>query len=101
VTQRGGQPNAALLELSLRTLRQDLDASRAYRIDKPAPVPMDITVVHWARDPEVTQSELAGWERYARQVDFTVIDGGHYAFLSAPAELRELLAAQLRAGAAT
>lgn len=99
VAERGGWPHPGLLELSLRVLRQDLDASRAYRIEVPAPVPMDITVLHWAQDPEVTQPELRGWAGYAPEVEFTVLPGGHYAFLTPPAELLDLLSARLRIGA--
>lgn len=100
VTLRGGQPHPDLLELSLAVLHADLEASRSYGLAEPAPVPMDITVVHWAGDPEVTRQELAGWACYASEVDFVVMDGGHYSFLTPPEELLSLLAARLRKGTA-
>jgi surfactin synthase thioesterase subunit len=81
---RGGEAHPALLQLALRVLRDDLAASRAYTVDTPAPVRAGITVVHWSADPEVTESELKGWQDYADDVRFTVLDGGHYDFLAAP-----------------
>jgi surfactin synthase thioesterase subunit len=96
--QRGGQPHPALLALSLEVLRKDLDANRVYRLAEPVPIPMDITVLHWSADPEVTLPELEGWSQYAPDVRFTVLDGGHYEFLTAPDALLDLLSAQLREG---
>jgi surfactin synthase thioesterase subunit len=96
---RGGEPHPALLELSLEVLRQDLDANRMYRLDAPAPVPVDITVVHWTDDPEVTMAELDGWRCYADRVRFSALRGGHYEFLRAPDDLLGLLTAHLRKGA--
>lgn len=91
---RGGEVYPPLVELGLAVLREDLAANRAYR--RPVPVgtvPFPITVLHWSRDPEVTQEQLRGWSRYAERVDFPVVEGGHYDFLSAPPQLREQLAA--------
>lgn len=96
---RGGEPHPALLALSLQVLLRDLVASRAYRLAGPAPVAADITVLHWAGDPEVTRPELDGWRPYADDVRFAVLPGGHYEFLTAPGALLDLLAAPLREGA--
>jgi surfactin synthase thioesterase subunit len=98
--ERGGEPHPALLALSLRVLRRDLDASRRYRLAEPVRMPTDITVVHWSGDPEVTLPELQGWGRYADDVRFDVLHGGHYEFLRAPDALLDLLSAHLREGAA-
>ncbi|WP_242580805.1 hypothetical protein [Streptomyces sp. MST-110588] len=73
-------------------LREDLDANRQYRMTEPVTVPFGISVLHWADDPEVTLEELRGWQHYGDEVDFTVLDGGHYAFLSAPPPLLGRLA---------
>jgi surfactin synthase thioesterase subunit len=94
--ERGGEPHPALLALALEVLRKDLDANRVYRLDEPVPIPMDITVLHWSGDPEVTPSQLEGWSHYAPEVRFTVLAGGHYEFLTAPDALLDLLSAQLR-----
>jgi surfactin synthase thioesterase subunit len=98
--ERGGEPHPALLALSLAVLRKDLDANRVYRLAEPVPIPMDITVLHWSGDPEVTRPELDGWSHYAPAVRFTVLDGGHYDFLTAPDALLDLLSGQLADGAA-
>ncbi|WP_433349753.1 thioesterase II family protein [Micromonospora sp. CA-111912] len=94
--RRGGQPDPAMLALSLAVLREDLEANRHYRLDEPAPVPMPVTVLRWADDPEVTEAELRGWEHYGDDVRFDVLAGGHYEFLTAPEPLLALLSAQLQ-----
>jgi len=82
VVARGGQPHPMLIEMTLDVLHRDLEANRVYRTDRPVPVPVALTVLHWADDPEVTLAELSGWSAYADDVRFAVLDGGHYEFLS-------------------
>ncbi|WP_329314360.1 thioesterase II family protein [Streptomyces sp. NBC_01262] len=91
VRKRGGTPHPLLIELTLDVLRQDLNANRVYRRDRPAHLPTGITVLHWADDTEVTPAQIQGWRDYSEDVSFPVLDGGHYEFLSAPHPLLELL----------
>jgi surfactin synthase thioesterase subunit len=96
VETRRGEVHPAMLRHSLGVLLKDLDASRVYRTEELAAVRLGVTVLHWADDPEVTPAELEGWKHYAHDVRHAVVDGGHYAFLTAPDPLRDLLAALLR-----
>jgi surfactin synthase thioesterase subunit len=98
VVTLGGEPQPALLELALRVLRQDLDASRQYGLTKPEPIGMGITVLHWSHDPEVTTEELAGWRHYGPDVRFDVLPGGHFDFLSAPSDLLGAFAQTMSTG---
>lgn len=91
VLARGGQPHPLLIELTLDVLRKDLAANRVYRLERPVTVPVGITVVHWRDDPEVTAAQLRGWRHYSDNVRFTVLDGGHYEFLSGSPPLIEEL----------
>jgi surfactin synthase thioesterase subunit len=91
VIARGGHPHPLLIELSVAVLREDLAANRVYKRDRPVPVPIGVTVLHWAHDVEIAREELAGWSSYAEDVDFVELDGGHHEFLSAPPPLLDLL----------
>jgi len=88
---RGGQPHPMMVDLTLGVLRQDLEANRIYRRGGPVRIPSGITVLHWSDDPEVTAEQLQGWDRYSVDVAFTVLNGGHYDFLSAPPALLRTL----------
>lgn len=92
---RGGEPHQLLLDLTLDVLRKDLDANRTYRLLRPVPVPMGITVLHWTADREISRPEISGWTDYGHDVEFTEIPGGHYSFLTPPHELLSLLAGLL------
>jgi surfactin synthase thioesterase subunit len=92
VVARGGHPHPLLIQMTLDVLRHDLDANRQYRTDVPVSVPVGITVLHWADDPEVRQPELAEWAAYADDVRLVVLAGGHYEFLAGGPELLEELA---------
>ncbi|MEV0074647.1 MULTISPECIES: thioesterase II family protein [unclassified Amycolatopsis] len=94
---RGGEVHPPLVELGLAILREDLATNRIYRRPAPVAVPFPITVLHWSRDPEVTQEQLRGWNDYSGHVDITVVEGGHYDFLSAPPQLLDRLAAPFAA----
>lgn len=95
--QRGGRADPAMLALGLQVLRQDLEANRHYRLAEPIPISMDVTVVHWDADPEVTEAQLRGWRHYAEPTRFETLPGGHYGFLAAPEPLLDLLSTQLQA----
>ena len=88
---RGMEPRPDMVAMALMVLLGDHAAARAYRRDRPETVDCPVTVLHWREDQDVTLDDLQGWRRYADSVEFRVIDGGHYDFMDAPAELRELL----------
>lgn len=95
IVERGGEPHPALIELTLEVLHQDLDANRVYRRQRPLTLPVGITALHWADDEEITLEQIRPWREYSADVRFSVLDGGHYAFLSAPEQLTDLLASLL------
>ncbi|MDV9169313.1 thioesterase domain-containing protein [Streptomyces sp. W16] len=92
IVEGGGEPHPLLIELTLEVLHQDLDANRVYNRERPSLLPAGITALHWADDTEIAPEQLLGWKEYAADVGFPVLDGGHYAFLSAPEQLMELFA---------
>jgi surfactin synthase thioesterase subunit len=91
VRSRGIEPRPDMVDLGLMVLLRDHAAARAYRRGTPAAVDCPIVVLHWRDDPDVTLDDLRGWRRYADSVEFRVVDGGHYDFMDAPAELRKSL----------
>jgi surfactin synthase thioesterase subunit len=88
---RGIQPRPDMVDMGLSVLLDDHAAAARYRRDEPVTIPCPIVVVHWRDDPEVSLDALAGWRHYSDSVGFRVVAGGHYDFMDAPAELRELL----------
>lgn len=91
VRRRGAEPHATLLELSLEVLARDLTANRVYRPSAVTRVDFPLHVLHWSRDDEVTEEELAAWHEYSAHVERSVLDGEHYDFLDAPADLTEVI----------
>ena len=88
---RGIEPRPDMVDMGLSVLLDDHAAAGRYRRAEPVAIPCPIVVVHWRDDPEVSLDELAGWRRYSDSVDFRVVAGGHYDFMDAPGELRDLL----------
>ncbi|ROP31323.1 thioesterase II family protein [Couchioplanes caeruleus] len=88
---RGLEPQPDMIDMGLSVLLDDHAAAARYRRAEPVTVPCPIVVVHWRDDPEVSLDELAGWRQYSGSVDCRVIPGGHYDFMGAPDELRNLL----------
>ncbi|MFF8632336.1 thioesterase II family protein [Streptomyces werraensis] len=88
---RGLEPRPDLVGLGLMVLLRDHAAAAAYRRTEPAPVPCPVVVLHWRDDPDLSLQRLQGWRRYADSVEFLAVDGGHYDFMDAPDELRNVL----------
>lgn len=88
---RGIEPRPDMVDMGLGVLVRDHAAAREYRRVEPVTVPCPIVVVQWRDDPDVGLDELAGWRQYSDSVEFRVVAGGHYDFMDAPGELRELL----------
>ncbi|MEU0657148.1 thioesterase domain-containing protein [Streptomyces albogriseolus] len=88
---RGLEPRPDLVGLGLMVLLRDHAAAAAYRRTEPALVPCPVVVLHWRDDPDLSLQRLQGWRRYADSVEFLAVDGGHYDFMDAPDELRNVL----------
>lgn len=95
IRARGGEPHDELVELAIDPLRADVEAHRRYDRMEPARLSTPITVLGWSGDENVRPEELRDWSEYGVQVAVHVLDGGHWSFLSAPAELRELIGVAL------
>ncbi|WBB50384.1 alpha/beta fold hydrolase [Verrucosispora sp. WMMA2044] len=88
---RGIDPRPDMIDMGLSVLLDDHAAAARYRRSEPVRLACPIVVVHWRDDPEVSLGELAGWRHYSDSVQFRVVAGGHYDFMDAPDELRDLL----------
>lgn len=91
VRSRGIEPRPDMVDLGLMVLLRDHAAAGAYRRREPVALRCPIVVLHWRDDPDVSLDELQGWRQYSDSVEFRVVDGGHYDFMDAPDELRNLL----------
>ncbi|MFH8342797.1 thioesterase II family protein [Streptomyces sp. AM6-12] len=91
IRSRGMQPRPDMVDMGVMVLLRDHAAAGVYRRVEPAAVHCPVVVLHWRDDPDVSLTDLQGWRRYADSVEFRVLDGGHYDFMDAPGELRELL----------
>lgn len=92
ITERLGGPVPApeLLELSVMVLRNDIEMC----VDHAPPVrPLKcpITTIGWADDTIVPPGDMGGWAEYG-DVTHHVLKGDFFDFLSAPAELRDVIA---------
>lgn len=88
---RGIQPRQDMIDMGMAVLLRDHAAAGEYRRAEPVPVPCPIVVLHWRDDSDVSLADLEGWRQYSDSVEIRVVDGGHYDFMNAPEELRELL----------
>lgn len=86
----GGTPNPELVAMNLGVLKADLAANRAYHLPEPVRLPGLVHAVGWTDDVEIPAELMATWEPYGRFTS-TLLHGGHYDFLTAPANLMELL----------
>ncbi|NEC15171.1 thioesterase [Streptomyces sp. SID8014] len=90
---RGIRPRPDLIDMGMFVLLRDHAAAEAYRRTEPARIDCPITVLHWSEDTDVSLADLQGWRRYADSVEIRVVEGGHYDFMDAPAQLLTTLAA--------
>ncbi|MQY12862.1 Linear gramicidin dehydrogenase LgrE [Streptomyces sp. RB5] len=93
VRAMGGEPHPALIDMSLGVLRGDVEANRAYHLDKPVRLPGALYAVGWDADKEIRPGQMTGWDQYAApgRCHLSVLPGEHYAFLDAPEALTSLL----------
>jgi surfactin synthase thioesterase subunit len=85
----GGEPRADTIELGLDTLRPDVAANRAYRLDAPVALSCGLYAVGWRSDGEIEPERMAGWAAYVPPDRYrrVVLDGTHHEFLRAPRAL--------------
>ena len=93
----GGQPMPELIELGLGVLRQDVDANKAYHLERPVPISGGITTIGWTDDVEIRHDTMGEWASYAPpgRHRHVTLPGEHYAFLSAPGELQDVFVRHL------
>ncbi|MFD0382098.1 hypothetical protein ACFQ2B_05715 [Streptomyces stramineus] len=84
--------------MSLRVLRADVGANQKYHLEEPVTLPCDVRVIGWSEDQEIRPDQMREWSAYAEagRYSATVLEGGHHAFLGAPAELLAELTGTLR-----
>ncbi|MFF1293379.1 MULTISPECIES: thioesterase II family protein [unclassified Streptomyces] len=85
----GGTPTPDMIQMSLRVLRADVTANQKYHLAAPVPLPCEIRVIGWREDQEIRPDQMKEWSAYtdAGKYTDTLLEGGHHAFLDAPAEL--------------
>jgi len=86
----GANPIPDLVDMTLEILIQDMDATKAYALDEPVPVPSAITAIGWTQDFDVPARLMTGWPAYGPGT-FELLPGVHYAFLEAPEVLQEVI----------
>ncbi|WP_327318977.1 thioesterase II family protein [Streptomyces sp. NBC_01235] len=91
VRNRGIEPRPDMIDMGLSVLLRDHVAARTYRRVEPIAIRCPIVVLHWRDDPDVSLDALEGWRQYSDSVDFRALDGGRYAFMDVPDELRKSL----------
>lgn len=87
ITSLGGTPAPQLIELGLDLLVADIEANRQYRVPGPQRLPCGITVLGWTGDREIPMERMDGWSELTSDCRYVLLEGGHYAFLEAPAAL--------------
>jgi surfactin synthase thioesterase subunit len=95
--QTGGNPIADLVDLCLDVLTEDVAVNRRYHPATRTVLTTPLTAIGWRDDVEVEPERTHGWDRYGTPADRVLLDGGHHAFLHAPAALLDLFAAGLGA----
>lgn len=93
VVEMGGIVQADALDLGLEILQADIAANQRYRVAPPVRLHTDVYAIGWSGDHEIRPDQMTGWSEWAEDGRFTatVLDGGHHAFLGAPAALTELV----------
>jgi surfactin synthase thioesterase subunit len=87
IMKLGGEPSPELIEMSLQLLIQDVGANKRYLVPEPFQRPTGITAIGWSRDTEIPLDLMDGWRETAADCRFTLLDGDHFEFLSAPSAL--------------
>ncbi|MBD0675710.1 thioesterase II family protein [Streptomyces sp. CBMA156] len=94
VAELGGTLEPSLLALCLGVLRNDVDMNKRYHVAEPVRLPCPVTAIGWTEDTGIAPSLMAGWSACGETTS-ELLEGGHYRFIEAPAELLALLVADL------
>lgn len=87
-------PNEDMVDLYLEILEADLEANRRYHRSEVSGAPCPLSVIGWSDDVEVPHHLMGGWAAWAES-ESHVLHGSHYTFLSAPADLQDVLRTDL------
>jgi surfactin synthase thioesterase subunit len=87
IARLGGNPTPELIEMSLQLLVQDVEANKRYLVPEPFDLSTGITTIGWSEDPEIPIHLMGGWQAMSADCRQVLLDGGHFAFLDAPAAL--------------
>lgn len=98
IVNMGGQPTDTLLDLGLDLLVKDVEANRRYTVPQPLDLPCGVTVIGWRDDQQIPVQLMGGWRESSADCRYVLLDGGHFAFLAAPAALLAALTRDLAAG---
>jgi surfactin synthase thioesterase subunit len=90
-TALGGRVDDSLLDMAGELLAADIEANKRYSWPAPKKLPCAVTTISWSADGEVPGALMGGWSECSDRVRHVELDGGHYEFLNAPAQLRELI----------
>ncbi|MEU5852884.1 thioesterase II family protein [Saccharopolyspora shandongensis] len=90
----GVEPREDLVRLSLRVMRADVDANAKYRMAEAVRLPCRVSAIGWKDDVNIRPDQMTGWRDCGRTV-FRLLGGSHFTFLQAPADLREVLLADM------
>ncbi|WP_242909169.1 thioesterase II family protein [Actinomadura terrae] len=95
ITNMGGTPSDALIDLGLDLLVRDVEANKRYVVPEPLDIPCGITAIGWSEDREIPLSLMGGWKGLTTDCRTVLLDGGHFTFLSAPPALLDQIAHDL------
>jgi surfactin synthase thioesterase subunit len=87
IVSMGGEPIGELIDMGLNLLVQDIEANKRYIVAEPFQLPTGITAIGWSEDPEIPMDLMDGWKETSTDCRYTLLDGGHFEFLGAPAAL--------------
>ncbi|WP_394617085.1 thioesterase II family protein [Lentzea sp. JNUCC 0626] len=82
-----GDPDPDLVRLGHRLLVKDIEANKRYVVSSPFRLPVGVTAIGWTTDEEIPIDLMGGWKETSDDCRFTVLEGGHFEFLSAPEQL--------------
>ncbi|WP_073947374.1 thioesterase II family protein [Streptomyces kebangsaanensis] len=93
------EPPEEILDLYLEVLVADVEANKKYRKDAAGSLPCAVTELGWDADVEVPHALMGGWADWVAEgaARKEILDGTHYTFLDAPADLVACLARDLTA----
>jgi len=86
----------ALARLIIPVLRADYEVYETYRHRPGDPLPVPVTVLAGAEDPEATAAELAAWRELGTETAVHTFPGGHFYLSDHPEKVVEVVVAGLR-----